>query len=98
MPTKKFNVVWLKLALQDMHNIATYIASTDPEAATQVVQSIWDNAQSLSFFPDRAVRGRVPGTRELMHASLPYFIAFRVKANTVQILRVIHTSRNYPQN
>jgi len=40
--------------------------------------------------------GRVPGTKELLVSGLPYIIPYRVKDETVQILRVYHTSRKRP--
>ncbi len=97
MPDKReYHVDWLRMALQDMHETATYIARDSPEAARDVVSRIWQEGQSLSSLPDRGRPGRVPGTRELMLEGLPYFPAYRVKGKTVQILRVIHTARQCP--
>lgn len=92
----KYQVRWLELALRDLDEIAGYIAKDDKQAAQKVAQQIWDAAQSLAEFPERARAGRVPGTRELLLVDLPFFIAFRVKDNIVQIIRIIHTSRQWP--
>ena len=92
----KYLVKWLKLALDDIQSIAEYISKDDPEIAQSVVMAIWDATENLSYFPGRAKAGRVPETKELILTSLPYFIAFRVRNKTVEILRVIHTSRNWP--
>jgi plasmid stabilization system protein ParE len=97
MPNKqRFIIDWLHLALQDMRECAEHIAQDDPETARLVVVRIWQEGQSLCSLPDRGRPGRVPGTRELVLQGLPYFLAYRVKGKTVQILRVIHTSRQWP--
>ena len=89
-------VIWLHLALQDMQQCAEFIAQDDPETAKQVVDRIWQEGQSLRSLPDRGRAGRVPGTRELVLQGIPYFLAYRVKGKSVQILRVIHTVRHWP--
>jgi len=40
--------------------------------------------------------GRVPETRELVIQ--PYIVAYRVKGGIVQILRVLHSAREWPKN
>ncbi|PIW88418.1 MAG: type II toxin-antitoxin system mRNA interferase toxin, RelE/StbE family, partial [Nitrospirae bacterium CG_4_8_14_3_um_filter_44_28] len=40
--------------------------------------------------------GRVEGTRELVISGLPYIIPYRVKNNTIEILRVLHAARKWP--
>lgn len=91
-----YKVNWLRLALRDMREIATYIAQDSPKAGKAVVERIWQEGQILCSLADRGRPGRVPGTRELVLDGLPYFLAYRVKGRTVQILRVIHTSRQWP--
>jgi plasmid stabilization system protein ParE len=93
---QRFTVTWLRLALQDIHECAEYIAQDDPNAAKLVAERIWLEGQSLRVMPDRGRPGRVPGTRELVLQGLPYFIAYQAKGKNVEILRVIHTSRNWP--
>ena len=41
--------------------------------------------------------GRVPGTRELIVAKTRYLVPYRVRGETVEILRVFHTSRRLPE-
>ena len=94
--SSKYKVKWLDLALDDIQSIAEYIAKNDPEIAQAVVNAIWEASQTLSEFPARARAGRVPETRELVLPNLPYFIAFRVKNKTVEILRIMHTARKWP--
>jgi len=41
--------------------------------------------------------GRVPGTRELVILKTPYLAAYQVVENVIQILRVYHGSRQWPE-
>jgi plasmid stabilization system protein ParE len=53
-----------------------------------------EKAAILTTFPEIGRLGRVPGTRELL-AHRRYFLIYRIRANTVQILRLLHTSRQW---
>jgi toxin ParE1/3/4 len=89
-------VAWLSLALDDLHGIGTYIAEHDLDAARDVARHIWEAGQRLAKTPSRGRQGRVPGTREFVLTKYPYFLAYRVSKQKVQIIRVLHTSRQYP--
>ena len=41
--------------------------------------------------------GRVPNTRELAVLKTRYIVPYRVRDDTIEILRVFHTSRRLPQ-
>lgn len=69
---------------------------SDKETANLVAQRIWDAAASLCHMPSRGRPGRVPHTRELQVAKTSCFLVYRLKKEIVEILRVIHSSRNYP--
>lgn len=95
MPGK--HVRWLKLALEDMDSLLAWLEEeADRETAHTVAQRIWDSAQSLCRLPSRGRPGRVPDTRELDVANTAYFLVHRLKNSHVQILRVMHSSREYP--
>ena len=42
--------------------------------------------------------GRVESTRELVISNTSYLILSRVKEENVEILRILHCSRKYPEN
>ena len=45
--------------------------------------------------PGSGRAGRVPGTKELVVPHTPYIVPYRVKDDTVQILRIYHASRKW---
>jgi len=88
---------WLHLALSDLDELMDYIAEDNPEAATKVAEKIWKTSRILSDHPAMGKPGSVPGTREMVASGTPYIIPYRVVANEVQILRVLHGARKWPE-
>jgi toxin ParE1/3/4 len=89
-------VKWLRKALKNLEQAYDYVAADNPDAAVQVVLKIQAAAAQLAEFPMLGKVGRVEQTRELMIAHTPYFLVYRVKGKTVEILRVLHGSKRYP--
>ena len=88
---------WLRTALRNLDEEATFIAADDPKAAQLVVKRIMDAVALLSEQPGIGRAGRVPGTRELVVTKTRYLIPYRVRGNVVEVLRVFHTSRQVPK-
>ena len=90
---------WTKLASQDLDDIAEYIGQDSPASASRVILELMERAESMLVAHPAAGRaGRVLGTRELVIASLPYVIAYRVVESQIEILRVMHASRRWPSD
>lgn len=89
-------VRWLDRALRDLNEAEAYIAKDDPQAAAGVVVRIVRAASHLKDQPGIGRSGRVPGTKELIVPKTPFIVPYRVKDDTVQILRVYHSSRKWP--
>ena len=88
---------WTRLAEQDLDQIAEYIGQDSAAAAARVVLELIDQAETLlPIHPALGRPGRVLGTRELVVGQLPYIIAYRVRDKDLEILRVLHTSRAWP--
>jgi len=89
-------VRWLDQALHNLDDEASFIAQDDPQAAQLVVQRILDSIAMLPEQPGIGRPGRVPGTRELIVLKTRYIVPYRVQGQTIEILRVFHTSRRLP--
>jgi toxin ParE1/3/4 len=87
---------WVLLALSDLEEAADFISKDNPGAARKLVRRIWETSKLLAEHPDAGRAGRVPGTRELIIGGTPFILPYRVKDNTVQILRVLHSSGKWP--
>lgn len=84
-----------KLDLAEIHD---YIAQENLSAARRVVQIIRKSAETLPQNPFVGRAGRIAGTRELAVGRFPFMLAYRIDADEVQILSVIHTARMWPEN
>ncbi len=90
------HVKWTRTALANLDEEAAYIAQHNPQAAVDIVERIEKAVQLLTDFPAMGRPGRVPGTRELVVNETPYIVPYRVRGQTVHILRVFHTARKWP--
>lgn len=88
-------VVWLEGAVADLEEIFEYIAARNPSAAPRVAETLYDSAARLAAHPRLGRRGRIDGTRELVVPRLPFIIVYRVLEQSVEVLRVIHGSRDW---
>jgi addiction module RelE/StbE family toxin len=87
-------VIWTPEAEEELDGIAEYIADENPLAAARVVKRIRDKAASLFEFPNRAPRGRIEDTRELLVLPTPYIISYRVIDDAAWILSVFDPARD----
>lgn len=90
-------VRWLRRALQNLDTEAAYIAQDSPQSAADFVTHLLSSAEMLTQHPQMGRPGRVPGTREFVVTRFPYILPYRVRDQNVEILRVFHTSRKWPQ-
>ncbi len=91
-------LVWTIRARADLTEIYTYIATDDPNAARRMQAVVRSRVAGLARMPLMGRAGRVETTRELVIAGTPYVVVYRVAADEVQILRVLHGARSWPES
>lgn len=87
---------YTRLALSDLSEVEAFIGLQNPAAAASVMRRLATAIDRLRLFPESGRRGRVGGTRELVVPDTPFVIAYRVTAETIAILAVVHASRRWP--
>lgn len=87
---------WLSRAVEDLAHLHAFIAQDNPKAAASEVDKVVEAVKRLEGYPASGRPGRVPGTRDLVIAR--YIVAYRVKEGVVQLLRVLHTARKWPDH
>ena len=93
------NIVWSPEAIEDLVSLRAYIAEDNPAAARRVVLHLIRSVeQLLPDNPQIGRPGRVPGTRELVIPRTPYIVPYRLQRNAIQILRVYHAARRWPDS
>lgn len=89
---------WSVFALADRNGIFDFIEADSPRSAIKVDSAIEAQAERLVDFPESGRPGRITGTREVVVAHLPYVIAYRIMADRVRILRVLHGAQQWPDS
>jgi toxin ParE1/3/4 len=90
-------VRWLRRALRNLDEEAAYVARDDPEAAARILERIESSVERLKTHPASGRPGRVPGARELVPAGTPCIVPYRVHGEAVEVLRVFHGARKWPE-
>jgi addiction module RelE/StbE family toxin len=90
-------VKWLKWALRNLEQARNYVFQDNPTAAQELILKIQNAANQLQNYPFMGKNGRVEGTRELIISNSPYILIYRVKEESVEVLRILHTSKRYPE-
>lgn len=91
------NIVFSPEAKRDLDDIFDFILKDRPSCAQDILDRIKEHIGYLRDHPYIGRPGRVPSTREWVLPNLPFIIPYQVKNNQLQILRVYHTTRRWPE-
>ena len=86
---------WKAAAAADFLAIVDLIAEQNPSAAQALKDEIEAKVSQLRGHPRRYRTGRVEGTREMV-VRPDYIVVYAENEETVTILRVLHTARQWP--
>ena len=91
-------IIWSPEAIADLAALRAYIEQDDAAAAQRVALHVIRNVETLlPDHPEMGRPGRVPGTRELVIPNTPYIVPYRVVGNAIQVLRIFHGARRWPE-
>jgi toxin ParE1/3/4 len=83
------------MALADRDAIMEHVAQSNPAAAVQLDLLFEAKAENARLRPTLYKPGRVKGTREIV-VRPTYVIVYRHSDDLVEVLRVLHTARQWP--
>ena len=89
-------VIWTARARVELDEIADYVAPISASAALALVRRLRQAGMLLIDQPNMGRPGRVDGTREFVVTGTPYILPYRVRDGRVEILAVLHASRQWP--
>jgi plasmid stabilization system protein ParE len=89
-------ICWSPAAANDLEGCYEFLIEKHPGLAVERTQKLYRAAISLNRFPFRGRTGATPETRELAMSPLPYIFLYSVTPEVVNILRILHTSRQRP--
>lgn len=87
-------LIWTEPALEDLGQIADYIALDDPNAAKRLVKRVFKKAELLQEFPEMCpVPHDLPDSRYRHLVVKPLRIFYRVQDDEVIIVYVMRSER-----
>lgn len=90
-------IEWLPEAVADRFEQLEHIAEANPIAAISQDELIEKQVDSLiGKLPISGRTGRKLGTRELVISKTPFIAIFRTNGKTIEILRLLHSSQEWP--
>ena len=91
-------ILWTDEALGDLEEIlAYYYLEASPRTAAAVERRIIGEIGSLPPFPERIRESdRIPGARELVVSKLPYVVFVQHREDSIIVLNIVHTKRQFP--
>jgi len=81
---------WTPAAAADLQRLSDYLKDHHPLYWQPTIRKVYVAIQSLKEWPNRGRVGREEGTRELLFPPLPYIAVYRVKEDSVEVLRIYH--------
>lgn len=85
---------WSDEAVEGLKAARAWIAAEDPHAAKRVASRLLDGADRLRTFPHLGRSGRNPATRELVVAGTPFILVYRLDADAITIVALLHHARD----
>lgn len=89
-------ICWLEKAAIDLEEAYEFISFDNPPAAASEINKVLEAVELLSMNPALGKAGRVAKTRKLVIAGTPYIVIYRAKGNRLEILRIFHSARQWP--
>ena len=85
---------WTPAAAADLEHINDYLKEHYPHYRERTLRKLYDTIRALKDMPYYGKPGRVEGTREILFPPMPYVAVYRVREQSIEVLRVYHTAQN----
>ena len=87
---------WLPAAHDNRFEQLDYIAQDNPLAAIGQDEEIERQVNMLLQQPKMGRPGRLKGMRELVMSHTPFVAVYRLQANRIEVIRLLHSSQQWP--
>jgi plasmid stabilization system protein ParE len=89
--------ILLVQARMDIRQTVNYLRKENPAVADNLILAIQKSLRLIEKNPNIGRPDPEDGTREWSIPNWPYIIPYRIKSETIEILRVWHTRRDRPE-
>lgn len=87
---------WTPAAAADLEHISNYLKDRYPHYRQPTMRKLYEAIRSLKESPHRGRLGREDGTRELLFPPMPYIAVYRVKEQSIEVLRIYDAAQDRP--
>jgi addiction module RelE/StbE family toxin len=87
-------VRWTPAAAADLQQISDYLRERHPRYRQATLRKLYETIRRLGDVPHLGKPGRVEGTREILFPPMPYVAVYRVREQSIEVLRIWHTAQN----
>lgn len=95
MKNNNMKIILSSKAKFDLKTIYNYISKDNKIVAKQQIDKIYNAIELIAKNPYMGVNGRAEHTREFFIPYTNYFIVYGININVINIVNIIHTSKNY---
>jgi toxin ParE1/3/4 len=85
---------WTTAAAGDLEQINDYLKDRHSRYRLPTMRKLYQAIGTLKKWPQSGRMGREAGTRELLFSPLPYVCVYRITEQSIEILRIYHTSQD----
>lgn len=90
-------IIWRASARSDLAAIIRYVANVNPLAARRLRQVLMESVLPVSEHPYLYRQSQtIPAMREIV-AHPNYIVYYRVTSSCIEVVNVIHTRREFPE-
>ena len=87
---------WTPAAVADLQHISDYLKDHKPQYRQPTMRKLYDTIRALKQWPNRGRPGAEEGTRGIVFSPLPYVAVYRVREQSVEVLRIYHGAQDRP--
>src|ERR1700690_1417923 len=84
---------WTPAAAADLESISDYLKEHHPHYRERTMRKLYGTIRELKQWAGRGRPGREEGTREILFAPIPYVAVYRVREQTIEIMRIYHAAQ-----
>ncbi|HEX4138614.1 MAG TPA: type II toxin-antitoxin system RelE/ParE family toxin [Bryobacteraceae bacterium] len=83
-------------AAADLQGISDYLKEHHPQYRDPTTHRLYGDIRALKQWPGRGRPGREEGTREILFPPTPYVAVYRVREETIEVMRIYHVAQSRP--
>ena len=91
-------LVWSPRGVDHLAHLRAYIARHNPKAANRIASALLEAVERVAELPNLGRPGRIAGTREMVVPETPYLVAYRLRADRLEVIAVLHSRQKWPKN